>query len=116
MFYLNSKDLLSEKQFGFTQQKSTEDALHSLTQFISKSFEKKGYCLVIAADICGAFDHMSWTKVLYELRRKKCPKNLYTLVESYFRDRKAKIWYLNREVERELTIGCPKGSASGPQY
>jgi hypothetical protein len=114
--YLTSNGLLSSKQYGFKQQKSTEDALHSVKNFIDEAFMERGFALIIAVDIIGAFDNMWWTKVLHQMRIKKCPKNLYLLARSYFENRSAKLWYLNQEVERELTIGCLQGSASGPHY
>jgi hypothetical protein len=116
IYYLNANYLLSDKQFGFSPQKSTEDALHSLKNFIEDSFSEKGYALVIAVDMIGAFDHMWWPKLIETLKVKKCPTNLLLLVNAYFEDRVAKLWYLNNEVVKELSLGCPQGSASGPHF
>ncbi len=93
-----------------------------MKNFIQKAFKKrkgkkkKGFVLVIGVDIVGAFNNAWWAKILYELRKKKCPKNLFLLSKSYFSVRKAKLWYLNVEVIRELTVGCPQGSACGPWF
>jgi len=116
MHYSRSNRLLNNKQYGFMPQKSTEDALHSMTKFIRNAFNKKGFALIIAIDIRGAFDHCWWPKILYQLRKKQCPKNLYMLSKSYFSKRKVKLWYQNTEVARDQTIGCPQGSASGPWF
>ncbi len=116
MYYLNSNNLLSDKQYGFTPQKSTEDALHSIKEFIEKAFDEKGFAAVIAVDINGAFDNAWWAKILFTLKTKECPKNLFELVKSYFENRSAKLWFLNTETTRQLNIGCPQGSASGPFY
>jgi hypothetical protein len=107
---------MSDRQYGFTPQKSTEQALHSLTNFIEQAFEQKGFALVIAVDIVGAFDNTWWPKILHQLRRKSCPKNLYEMAKSYFNNRLAKLWYLNEEVSRQINMGCPKGSACCPHF
>jgi hypothetical protein len=114
--FLRESDLLSEKQYGFTPQKSTEDALHVMKKFINSAFDNKGFAITIALDIEGAFNHNWWQKIISELNRKKCPRNLFNLAKSYFTERKAKIWVLNTEVLREINIGCPQGSACGPMF
>lgn len=61
--YFNKHKKLNSRQFGFTSQVSTEDALHSFTDFIKNTFEKKGMALVISLDISGAFNHCWCPKV-----------------------------------------------------
>ena len=114
--YLRKRRLVSIRQYGFTPQVSTETALHSLKNFIKSVYTRKGIGLVISLDISGAFNTLFWPKVLTQLKLKKCPQNLYKVCESYFSDRKANLWYLNRRTSRVLTIGCPQGSASGPWF
>jgi hypothetical protein len=111
MHYSRSNNLLNSKQYGFMPQKSPEDALHSITKFIRNAFNKKGFALTNAIDIRGAFDHCWWPKILYQLRKNQCPKNLYMLSKSNFSKRKVKLWYQNTEVVRDQTIGCPQDSA-----
>ncbi len=114
VYHLRHNNLINKSQYGFTPQVSTETALHSMVDFIKNVFNKKGFCLVISLDISGAFNYCWWPKILHQLRLKKCPKNLFDLIESYFEDRSANLWYLNTETKRDLNIGCPQGSASGP--
>jgi hypothetical protein len=116
VFYLRKNSLINECQFGFTPQRSTEDALQSLISFVKKGLERKGYVLVVSLDISGAFNYAWWPKILYQLRSKRCPNNLFKLIENYFCDRSAKLWYLNEQIERKLDIGTPQGSSSGPWY
>jgi hypothetical protein len=56
-FYLKSNNLLNENQFGFMPQKSTIDAINRAVNFVKNTFETKGYALLIALDISGAFDN-----------------------------------------------------------
>lgn len=71
---------------------------------------------MISFDISGAFNSCWWPKILHQLMVKKCPKNLFETVRTYFSKRKAKLWYSGLELERELSLGCPQGSASGPGF
>jgi hypothetical protein len=105
---------VSDKQFGFTPQTSTEDALHSVVNTLKTSLKRIGFALVVSLDINGAFNYCWWPKILNQLRNKNCPKNLFLLLKSYLSERSCKVWHLNEEYEREINLGCPQGSASGP--
>jgi hypothetical protein len=115
-YYLESKSLLNSRQYGFRPQKSTVDALMNVTNFIEASYDNKGFALLIALDISGAFDNAFWPIILKNLRDHKIPGNLYYLTKSYFEDRKAKLWFQNIEVEKSLSKGCPQGSTCGPGF
>jgi exonuclease III len=54
--FLRQNNSLNESQFGFTPQKSCEMALHVLKDFITDSYNKKGFALVLSLDISGAFN------------------------------------------------------------
>lgn len=114
--YLRKNNLINDNQYGFTPQRSTETALHSLKNFVNESLNKKGFALVISLDISGAFNYCWWPKIFYQFRVKKVPNNICNLIESYFSDRYASLWYLNLETKRRIDIGCPQGSSSGPWF
>jgi hypothetical protein len=65
--FLRSNGKLSPKQFGFTPQKSTEDALSRTVDFIKQTFDEKGFAIIISFDISGAFNSCFWPKILYQL-------------------------------------------------
>lgn len=114
VYYLRKNHLINEKQFGFTAQTSTETALHNTINYIKEGMDKKGFVLVISLDISGAFTYCWPTKVFLQLRDKKCPKNIYKILKSCFIERRAKLWFMNNEYVRDLNIGAPQGSCSGP--
>lgn len=114
--YLHKNSLLNRRQYGFTSQTSTVDALRSLTDFIQKCFDQKGFAIVLSLDINGAFNSCFWPKIINQLRIKECPNNLLSLVKSYFSDRESKLWFMNIETTRQMSVGCPQGSASGPGF
>lgn len=115
-YFLHINEALNKNQYGFTPQVSTEDALLSLTRFIQNGFDKKGFVIVLSLDINGAFNSCFWPKILNQLRIKRCPNNLLSLVRSYFSERESKLWFLNTERVRQMSAGCPQGSASGPGF
>jgi retron-type reverse transcriptase len=59
-----SNNLLSKKQFGFTPQKSTEDAIEYVTELVKKQISKKEFLLTVSLDIRGAFDNACWPQTL----------------------------------------------------
>ncbi len=115
-YYLHQNSKLNERQFGFTPQKLTEDALKSLIDFVKSTFERKGFAIVLSLDINGAFNTCWWPKIINPLRVKGCPNNLLSLVKSYFCERESKLWFMCTETVRAITVGCPQGSASGPGF
>jgi hypothetical protein len=56
-YYLHSNNLLSHKKFGFTPQKSTTDAIITAINFVKRSYQIKGFAVLLALDISGAFDN-----------------------------------------------------------
>jgi len=62
MFSLIKRDQLSDAQYGFTPQKSTEDLLIDMKREIDETFEEKEFCLLINMDIGGAFDNLLYQK------------------------------------------------------
>ena len=83
MFYMSKNNIISTNQYGFTAQVSTDSALHSLKNFITKAFDKKGFCLVISLDIAGAFNSCWVPKILSQLKKYNCPKNLFYCFRLY---------------------------------
>ena len=107
--------LSSDRQYGFRPGKSTEDAIVKLREVVASKVEES-YVLAIALDISGAFDNVWWPNVLYELKRRNCPRNLYGLVDSYFSERSVQIMGKQESVSKSVTKGCPQGSILGPSF
>ncbi|CAK9819177.1 Putative 115 kDa protein in type-1 retrotransposable element R1DM [Anthophora quadrimaculata] len=105
--------LAATRQYGFRKGKSTEDAIMKLRKIVADTTEK--YAIAILLDISGAFDHVWWPSILLNLQRRNCPKNIYTLIQSYLSERTAKIQGACNEVEKPVNRGCPQGSILGPQ-
>ena len=82
--YMYKHNLLSDKQFGFTPQKSTTDAAMEAKKFIQPVIEKRGLVIMTSLDVQGAFDAAYWPSILQALKDLGCPRNLYNLSKGYF--------------------------------
>ena len=114
--HLYKHDLLTDKQFGFTPQKSTTDAAMEAKQFIEPVLEKRGLVIMTSLDVKGAFDAAWWPGILQGLKDLRCPRNLYNLSKGYFSDRTAVMNSNSITIGRRVTKGCPQGSCCGPGY
>ena len=114
MYYLYSNNLMSKNQFGFEPQKSTEDAINYVLNIANDQIQKKKFLLLISLDISGAFDNIWHPFILYQLRNKKCPKNIFNAIKSFLDGRKVIFRYGDNVCEKFLTKGCSQGSAIGP--
>lgn len=103
---------ISDRQFGFTPEKSAEDAIVEMRRMVNRC--EDAYAVALLFDISGAFDNVWWPLVLDGLRKRECPKNIFEVMKDYFDDRKVKIVLGNEEVSKQATRGCPQGSVLGP--
>lgn len=107
---------LSPKQYGFTPQRGTDDALYDLMRHVRAEVSAKKSAIVVSLDIEGAFDNAWWPALLNRLAAKRCPGNLYRAVNSYLSDRKVLVNYAGATSERGTTKGCVQGSIGGPTF
>jgi len=54
--YLEKNNFLFKNQYGFRPNRSTEDALYSVTKFLSNALDKGDKALAIFLDLAKAFD------------------------------------------------------------
>lgn len=105
-------DKISDKQYGFTRNKSAEDAIIHMRKIVKESNEN--HTVGILFDIKGAFDNVWWPLVLEELRERQCPQNIYNVIHNYFENRKVTLSWGSGKVSKTPTKGCPQGSVLGP--
>ena len=104
---------MSNKQYGFIPSRSTMDTVKWVIEKVQKSTAK--YVLLISLDISGAFDNAWWPSIAQFLREMKCPRNLYWLLASFFKDRRIQYRMNETKVEKTVQRGCPQGSKAGPK-
>lgn len=107
---------LNPRQYGFMPQRGTEDALYDLVKHIRSELQAKKSVIVVSLDIEGAFDNAWWPALKHQLLTRKCPTNLYKLVDSYLTGRKITVNYAGSKTERTTTKGCVQGSIGGPTF
>lgn len=103
---------VSDRQFGFTSGRSTEDAIVEMRRMVSASEER--YAVALLFDISGAFDNVWWPLVLDSFKDRNCPKNVFGVLRSYFSDRRVQIEIGQNTIPKQATRGCPQGSVLGP--
>ena len=108
--HLERDHLLHVNQFGFRKLRSTEQAVNLAIDSIRSCRTRHRLVAALSLDIKGAFDHVSWSVVLEQLRHYQVPAYLCRIVASYFHDRH--VYY--EGAERTLERGCPQGSVLGP--
>lgn len=113
--YLERTHLLSPCQYGFRAGKSTEDAVYSLTRFVTNKLDKRSKCIGIFLDLAKAFDTVSIPILLEKMLNigiRGVPLQLFT---SYLTNRyqRTKIGETFSE-EHLLNCGVPQGSILGP--
>ncbi|UYV67061.1 hypothetical protein LAZ67_4003788 [Cordylochernes scorpioides] len=112
--WLESNELLSSFQHGFREGKSTTTALNEVLEGVEMGLNKGVWVLFVALDIDGAFNSMSWNKLMRNLMDMGCPDNLCSLVRDLLRDRRISLSFGGRKLEKNCARGCPQGSCCGP--
>ena len=105
-------EIMSSNQFGFTRNKSAEDAIVKMREIVKATNEN--HAIGILFDIKGAFDNVWWPLVLDELRKHRCPLNIYNVISDYFENRKVTLSWGSGKTSKTPTKGCPQGSVLGP--
>ena len=97
-------------------QKGTIKAAMEIKNYVLAGLARGEFVALISLDVAGAFDAAFWPSIMNELRACGCPKNLYNLTKSYFSNRIATLSVNSKQIEKEVTRGCPQVSCCGPSY
>lgn len=115
--YFNKFHLLSNRQFGFREGKSTEEAVLELTNLITKHLEGNKKTLCIFLDLKKAFDTVSVPILIRKLEIMGIRGQFLNLITSYLTNRVQRV-KLNDDVfssdEPSTLFGIPQGSVLGP--
>lgn len=107
--------ILSDRQFGFVEGKSTEDAIFEVAKTVYNSFENNKKMIAIFLDLAKAFDTVSHSKLLNKLELygiRGIAKSLFT---SYLSERKQCV-RINNSISKFDIVKCgiPQGTVLGP--
>ncbi|XP_072946175.1 uncharacterized protein [Epargyreus clarus] len=115
-YHLDKYEYSNPLQFGFKEQTSTTDALSKAIERISEAKSNKHLVIAISLDIQAAFDNAWWPMIFKRLKHIQCPKNLYSLILNYIKDRKVSLNYADVTVSKNMSRGCIQGSVCGPMF
>ena len=106
---------ISNNQFGFSQGKSTTDAIFILRQLQHKYTEKKKKLYHIFVDLEKAFDRVPRRALVWALRRQLVPEKLIRLVMALYRDSKSCVTAADgTSASFDITVGVHQGSTLSP--
>jgi len=104
---------MNKNQYGFTPQRSTTDAAMAVKGFVEEGLAAGEIVVLISLDVKGAFDAAWWPSILNGLNAYNCPKNLYNLSKSYFRQGTAVLSSNNASIQRTVIKGFHKDPVAG---
>ena len=113
--FLNKKEILYEKQFGFRSNHSTDHAILSIIDKIQLSIEEKSYSCGISLDFKKAFDTVDHSILIKKLDKLGIRGLANKWFVSYLTNRKQYV-YLDNTISdyNTVTCGIPQGSVLGP--
>ncbi|KAJ2952397.1 hypothetical protein O0L34_g4684 [Tuta absoluta] len=111
---LGRENKLNGLQYGFTPQRSTEDALYDAMTTVYCGLASKKIVVLVSLDIEGAFDNAWWPVIIRELQNKQVDRFILKLIASYLSDREIHLNYAGASVDKPTNKGCVQGSTCGP--
>ena len=113
--YIDKHKILSELQFGFQKNKSTEQAISSIVSNITNSLSNKHSSYCIFLDFAKAFDTVNHEILVDKLSFYGVHGSTLALFKSYLSNR-TQVVEVNGKISEEGTIkhGVPQGSILGP--
>lgn len=111
--FLEEKTILSDNQFGFRKDRSTEDAVNNLVNYITSYTDQRKKCLTIFLDLKKAFDTVSIPILLDKMERLGI-RGL-NIFRDYLTNRTQRV-KIGDQVSNDIpiTFGIPQGSILGP--
>lgn len=113
--FLEEKNLLSDRQFGFRRGKSCQDAVSLLTNVISEHLDNKKACIGVFLDLAKAFDTVSIPILVRKLELFGIRGVALDWFVSYLTGRSQSTRVIDQSSDpRSIEFGVPQGSVLGP--
>ena len=113
--YLNERNILSDSQFGFRKNHSTEYALSILYDRLSNAIDNNEYTAGIFLDLSKAFDTINHQILLEKLNHYGIRGVAHSWISSYLSNRKQFVQYDSVcSAHSVISCGVPQGSILGP--
>lgn len=113
--HLNRNNIISKNQYGFKQNVSTLDAIHTVTSTIHTYLNNGLRPLAVFLDLAKAFDTVNHDLLLRKLGAYGIRGLGNDLIRSYLAQRFQQV-RINSKLSEELEVGCgiPQGTVLGP--
>ena len=113
--YLESNKIISDRQYGFRQQRSTGDLLAYVTNIWNSTLEKHGESRVVALDISTVFDRVWHPALINKISAYGIPPGLCRLLTSFLDGRTLQVVVDGISSETfPINAGVPQGSVLSP--
>ncbi|CAH2099017.1 unnamed protein product [Euphydryas editha] len=109
--HLEGNDLLSDRQYGFRQNRSTGDLLVYATHIWSEAIDKHGEALAVSLDISKAFDRVWHASLISKLPSYGIPPGLCTWISDFLNERSIRVVLDGYSSDQKaINAGVPQGS------
>ena len=113
--FVEKNNILSEHQYGFRKNRSTELAITEFIDKITKAIDKGQYTIGIFLDLSKAFDTINHTILIKKLEYYGIRGIALKWFQNYLTNRKQIVKYNDITSEAmTITTGVPQGSILGP--
>jgi Reverse transcriptase (RNA-dependent DNA polymerase) len=116
-FAAETHALLPDTQMGGRRMRSTETALQLITNKIHTIWGAKRHrvATLLSLDVSGAFDRVSHTRLIHNLRKRRIPEEITNWVLDFLQDRETEIRLGDFTLESsKVFAGIPQGSCISP--
>jgi len=114
MFHLHNFSPISDYQFGFLDNRNTEQALNFIIKTLHRFKSTFKYVAVIAADISAAFDSIRFDDIHDALISRGINKSFVKLIMSLISARILIFYHPTAVIYINTTKGVPQGSSIAP--
>nr|CAI5833862.1 unnamed protein product [Callosobruchus analis] len=113
--FLEKHKIITESQFGFTKNQSTEDAILKLMEPIVDALDKSKKCAAVFLDLAKAFDTICHQKLLVKLSNYGIRGVALNLLQDYLTDRVQCVKIGDKVSSKNIIkAGVPQGTVLGP--
>ena len=113
--YLESNNILSQKQFGFRKNRGTQDALTDLTKTVYDNLNKNNKVITVFLDLAKCFDSLSHEILIKKITEIGIGGDALKLCKSYLRERTQFVKVAEAvSSEKYIKFGTPQGTLLGP--
>ena len=113
--FINEHNIISESQFGFRKNRSTEMATSYVISKLCNAIDHNNFSIGIFLDLSKAFDTVNHDILVRKLEHYGVRGTALGLVKSYLCNRKQYVSFDSESsTRRDITCGVPQGSVLGP--